>query len=299
MTGEFTGTRRQIVTGFISPGSSQEEWTVSVLFSPSPRTPSPRPSGADEPSFLRRTVRRLGGREPAVLVSVFLLLAAGLAFIKIADAVSDGETHRFDNWVLRELRTPDDPEVPIGPAWLTEVARDVTSLGGYACLILFTLIVAGFLWLNQKKHLTEMLLVSTVSGYLFSTFLKWIFQRPRPEIVPHLSEVISTSFPSGHSMNSAVVYLTLGALVAASVKRRKLKVYVLCVALVLTIAVGLSRVYLGVHYPTDVAAGWMAGLGWALLCLLVARFLQRKGQVESPGIDDAAKGRSESLKNVL
>ncbi len=232
-------------------------------------------------------VRWLGGREPAVLVTVFALLAALLAFAKIADSVADGDTANFDNRILRMLRSADDPAVPIGPRWFTEVARDITSLGGYGCLIFFTATVAGYLWIDKKRHLSEVLILSTVSGYLFSTLLKEIFQRPRPDVVPHLHYVVSTSFPSGHSMNSAVVYLTLGTLVAASVQRKRLKIYVISVALFLTFAVGISRIYLGVHYPTDVAAGWMAGIGWALLCWLIARFLQRHGQVEPPGpVDD-------------
>jgi len=231
---------------------------------------------------LRRCVAFLGGGEPAVLIASFLFLATGFAFVQIADAVTDGETNHFDNWAIRALRSPDNPAMPIGPEWLNEMMRDATALGGYGCLIFFTAAVAGYLHLDRKKHLAQVLVVSTVSGYLFSSLLKAVFQRPRPDIVPHLSYVASTSFPSGHSMNAAVVYLTLGTLLAASVQRTSLKIYVISLALFLTVTVGFSRVYLGVHYPTDIAAGWMAGIAWALLCWLVARFLQRRGQVESP-----------------
>ncbi|WP_437224599.1 phosphatase PAP2 family protein [Planctomicrobium sp. SH661] len=227
-------------------------------------------------------VRWLGGLEPATLISVLILAVAGWCFIELADSVVDGETHRFDPWLLRALRSEHDPSVPIGPRWVQELARDVTSLGGYFCLIFFTFVTAGYLWLDNKRHLSEFLIGSAVSGYIVSTLLKLFFHRPRPDVVPHLDFVVSSSFPSGHSMNSAVIYLTLGSLLAAAVARRRLKAYVIGVALALTVLVGMSRVYLGVHYPTDVLAGWMAGLVWAILCSLTAHFLQQRGTVEKP-----------------
>jgi undecaprenyl-diphosphatase len=215
------------------------------------------------------------------LVSVLIIVAGSFAFITLADEVADGDTHRFDRWMLRSMRTAADPAIPIGPPWLQEMARDATALGGYGCLIFFTLATAGYLWLDRKRHLSEFLLGSAISGYLISTLLKLFFQRPRPELVPHLSFVgTSTSFPSGHSMNAAVIYLTLGVIVAVAVGRRRLKAYVISMALLITFVVGISRVYLGVHYPTDVLAGWMAGLIWALFCFLAAKSLQRLGQVE-------------------
>jgi len=224
----------------------------------------------------------LGGREPAVLASVLVVIAAAWGFIDLADEVWWGETHKFDQWLLRALRTPEDPAIPIGPRWLMEMTRDATSLGGYFCLIFFTLVTAGYLWLDRKRHLSEFLLGSAISGYIASTLLKLFFQRPRPEVVPHLDMVSSSSFPSGHSMNAAIIYLTLGTIIATAVARKRLKAYVIGVALLITIIVGWSRVYLGVHYPSDVLAGWMAGLIWAILCWLVARALQRRGAVEKP-----------------
>jgi undecaprenyl-diphosphatase len=125
-------------------------------------------------------------------------------------------------------------------------------------------------------------LVSIVGGLLLSSGLKAMVSRPRPDVVPHLSIVYTSSFPSGHSMLSAVVYLTLGSLLAATTQQTVLRIYVLAVAVLLSVIVGVSRVYLGVHYPTDVLAGWVAGLGWALLCWLVARWMQRRRKVEQP-----------------
>ena len=111
--------------------------------------------------------------------------------------------------------------------------------------------------------------------------LKMLIDRPRPSVVPHLSQTLTTSFPSGHSMMSAVVYLTLGALLSRLVAKRRLKLYFLAVAVLLTLLTGMSRVLMGVHYPTDVLAGWAAGCVWASLCWLAARQLQRRGKIES------------------
>jgi undecaprenyl-diphosphatase len=110
--------------------------------------------------------------------------------------------------------------------------------------------------------------------------LKEFFERPRPDLVPHGAEVFTASFPSGHAMMSAVVYLTLGALLARVETGLRVKAFVLSVSVLLTVLVGISRVYLGVHWPTDVLAGWTVGAAWAVMCWLIARVLQRKGRVE-------------------
>jgi undecaprenyl-diphosphatase len=161
-----------------------------------------------------------------------------------------------------------------------EAGRDLTALGGIAVLTLTVAAVLGFLWLRKMYGAAWLVLLATSGGLIASMALKHLFQRDRPSIVPHLSIVSSSSFPSGHSMLSAVVYLTLGALLARFVEQRRMKAYFLLVALALSFLVGVSRVYLGVHYPTDVLAGWSAGLAWALACWLVARYLQRRGAVE-------------------
>jgi len=124
-------------------------------------------------------------------------------------------------------------------------------------------------------------IIATVSGAILSTVLKASFQRERPSIVPHLTETMTSSFPSGHSMLSAMVYLTLGTLLMRLTRNRRAKMYILMIAVTLAVMVGLTRIYLGVHYPTDVMAGWAAGLTWAVLCWLVESYLQRQGKVET------------------
>jgi undecaprenyl-diphosphatase len=229
---------------------------------------------------MRKVLAWLGSVDLAVLLTVLAIVAGVWAFIGVAEAVGAGSSQHLDESLLRALRDPADLEQPVGPRWLAEAGRDLTALGGLAALSLFTAAVAGYLLICRKYRALALLLAATGGGLLLSTVLKEFFHRPRPQVVPHLSYVSSASFPSGHSMLAAVVYLTLGSLLARLVEGRALKVYFVCVALLLTFLVGVSRVYMGVHYPTDVLAGWSAGLVWALVCGLVARWLQQRGAVE-------------------
>ena len=211
---------------------------------------------------MRKVVTWFGRLDLVVLLTALVILVGVWLFIAVAYGVSAGNTQRLDEGLLRSLRGPHAPEDAWGPKWLEEVGRDLTALGGVAVLCLVTAAVAGYLLLCRKYRALGLLLVATVGRVLLSTVLKDLFGRPRPTVVPHLSYVRSASFPSGHSMLSAVVYLTLGALLARLVEQRRLKVYFLSVALLLSFLVGVSRVYMGVHYPTDVLAGWSAGLAW-------------------------------------
>ncbi len=229
----------------------------------------------------------LGGHELMVLLGLLVVVAGTWGFIELADEVLEGETQAFDERVILMLRRPDDPQTsrnesedPIGPAWMWEVGRDVTALGGYAVLTLVTCAVVVFLRLDRRFAMMWFVLGAVLGGFLLTMVLKSLFARDRPDIVPHLSQVHTSSFPSGHSMMSAVVYLTLGTLLTRLVVKRRLKFYSLFVAVLLTALVGVSRVYLGVHYPTDVLAGWTAGLTWATICWLIARSLQQRGTIE-------------------
>jgi len=214
-------------------------------------------------------------------VRLLVIFLGTWAFLALAHEVRTGATQDLDERVMRTVRRADVPSVPIGPAWVPDFARDVTALGGYSVLILLVAMVAGFLQLHGKRGETRFLVGSAISGYLVGMGLKAYFVRPRPTVVAQLELAYQTSFPSGHSMMSAIIYLTLGALLtqfAGNLPR--LRIYFLLCALLLTGIVGISRVYLGVHYPTDVLAGWTAGLVWANLCALVAARLQRRGMIE-------------------
>ena len=215
------------------------------------------------------------------LLSVTLLLVGGIwAFVELADEVFDGDTRKLDETILLLLRNPADHADPLGPPWFEEVMRDLTALGGSAVLVLVSVAVVGFLLLQRKKGMAFFMTAAVTGGLLLSTLLKSLFDRPRPDLVPHDSYVMTASFPSGHSMLSAVVFLTIGGLLARYIDRRRMKAYVLLLSGLTTLLVGCSRVYLGVHWPTDVLAGWTAGACWALLCWLTALVLQRQGRVE-------------------
>ncbi|TWU38811.1 phosphatidylglycerophosphatase B [Novipirellula aureliae] len=225
-----------------------------------------------------------------LLVFLVVVLAAW-GFIELTDEVLEGSTDSFDRWAVRSLRDANDPANPLGPSWLEEAGRDVTALGGVAVLLIAIASAAGFLAIIRAYRTMIMLLVSTLSGMGASLLMKSLFARPRPDFVPHLSHVYTSSFPSGHSMMAAVVYLTLATLIATVLRHYWLRFYVIAVAVGLTMLVGISRVYLGVHYPTDVLAGWSAGLVWALACWLIIRGTKPRPERKSPWITDVSSRR--------
>ncbi len=224
---------------------------------------------------LRRLIAAAWRQEPGRLLAVLAIVAGMWVFVEVADEVIEGEHQRLDERILVALRRPGDPSRPIGPAWLADAMRDVTALGSGTVLLMTTLAVSGFLLLAGYRRRSLFVLLAAAGGVGVSVLLKELFARPRPDVVPHLAIVHTHSFPSGHSMLSAVVYLSLGVVVATAVSSRRLRAYVLLLALLMTALVGLSRMVLGVHYPTDVLAGWSAGLAWALLCWLAVHALAR------------------------
>ncbi len=236
--------------------------------------------------FLVRSLQMAADHALRLEMSVLLSIGAigGLiwAFVSIAEEVMEGETRKWDEILLMALRDSADPAKPWGPHWVQEMARDFTALGGIAVLLLLTVAAIGYLLLIGKKHSAFVVLIAVTGGQLCSSLLKTGFDRVRPDLVPHGAFVYTASFPSGHAMMSAITYLTLGALLASVHSPIRIKAYLLALALVLTLLVGVSRVYLGVHWPTDVAAGWTVGAAWALLSSLAMRWLQKRGEVERP-----------------
>ncbi|WP_375458059.1 phosphatase PAP2 family protein [uncultured Enterovirga sp.] len=231
---------------------------------------------------------RLRLNETVPLLSLGLIGLFGWGFVTLAGEVLDGETFGFDRAILLALRMPGDLSNPIGPSWMEESARDITGLGGHVILTLITVSALAYLVMTGRRHAAMLVLVAIGGGMILSALLKLGFDRPRPDLVPHGARVYTASFPSGHAMLSAATYLTLGALLARVHAERAVKLFFLGVAVALTILIGASRVYLGVHWPSDVLAGWCGGAAWAGFCQYVALLLQRKGKVEPPAIGSAA-----------
>ena len=197
-------------------------------------------------------------------------------FTTIADKVLEGDTRQFDEWLVGALRQPGNPEALRGPRWLQLGAEDITALGSPTVLGLTVLVVTGYLFLHHLYRNGLFIFTASVGGWLLNWALKQTFARTRPSIVPHLREVMSSSFPSGHALTSAAVYLTLGALLMRIAEGRLAKYYCIAIAMFVTFLVGSSRVLLGVHYPTDVLAGWVIGMSWALFCWIIERLLERR-----------------------
>ncbi|MFO8084924.1 MAG: phosphatase PAP2 family protein [Desulfobacterales bacterium] len=208
------------------------------------------------------------------LIVMIITISSLWGLVEFADRVTEKETQNVDQLILRILRESDQPIHSSDSNWLQSAVRDITSLGGYAVLALVVVVSGGYFILKRNNAPAIHLFAVLAVGTWVCNFLKVLFSRPRPDI-EHMVYVASYSFPSGHAMLSASVYLTLAILLVHMETRRQIKIYLLSLAVLMTLLVGLSRIYLGVHYLTDVLAGWLAGTAWALICLLIAQYLQR------------------------
>lgn len=237
-------------------------------------------------------MRRFGPSEMGVLVLLVLIVGGVWAFMEIADEVTEAEPVGVDKRVMDFLWK--GPSPPAGPEWLEDTARDITSLGSYTIVALLGGVVAVYFGLKRRFGLMALTVAAVAGGALVSTGLKMLFARERPSL-DHLVRVVTYSFPSGHALLSAVVYLTMGALLAHAEPRKRFKIYFMSVAALLAVLVGITRVYLGVHFPTDVLAGWIAGAVWAICCLLIAQSLRRQALAHrSTPSPDAADRDKES-----
>lgn len=216
--------------------------------------------------------------EARLLASIAVIGGLIVAFLQIADAMSKGRMEAFDRSILMVFRDPANLDQVIGPAWVHEMVRDITALGSFAVLGLIVLAVCIYLLLARRRADALLVAVTVLGGTLLSTLLKMGYARPRPDLAA-MSQQFTASFPSGHAMLSAVTFLTLGALLVRLAPTRALQVFSLAAAIFLTLLVGSSRLYMGVHYPSDVLAGWCLGTAWALLCTSVAVALQRRGAI--------------------
>jgi len=193
------------------------------------------------------------------------MAALAFVFLKLGSEVAEGDTRAFDRAILMAMRVPGNTAIPRGPSWLRESVTDLSSMGSPTVLGLILLLVAGFYICRGQPRLAAFHTSVMASGFLVVTIFKTWFDRARPDVAPHLVPVHSLSFPSGHAADSAIVYLTIAMLVQMSDAPRAIRIYLTIVAMALTVAIGLTRTYLGVHWPSDVAAGWAFGAFWAML----------------------------------
>jgi undecaprenyl-diphosphatase len=227
-------------------------------------------------------IAKLPRADARLFASLLIIAALLLGFGLLAEEVIEGDTLPFDRKLLLALRQAGNPGVQLGPPWLPEAMRDISALGSTLVLGLILLAVVGYLLLARKRAAAWLMLGSVVSGVVLNNLLKFGFARPRPDLVTPAVRVFTASFPSGHATMSAITYLTLGALLARTHSELRMRIFFMTLAGLLTVLVGVSRVYLGVHYPTDVLAGWCIGTAWAMGCWVLMTWLQRKGKVEPP-----------------
>jgi undecaprenyl-diphosphatase len=240
-------------------------------------------------SFPINILSWIGRHELTVLLAFVMIFGGIWLTVTLADGVVEGDTQETDLALMMLLREGEDADNPIGPAWVEELMRDYTALAGTGFLVL--IITAVTIYYLIQGHHKEMafLLIAVLGAFLISYLLKDIFDRPRPEFVAEGAYKYSASFPSGHALLAATTYLTLGSILAQLFTRDRLKAYVLILATIIVVLVGFTRVYLGVHYPTDVLAGWVIGTVWATMCWLGFRWLRRREANKSAEVKEEAR----------
>ncbi|WP_142849759.1 phosphatase PAP2 family protein [Telmatospirillum sp. J64-1] len=226
------------------------------------------------------------GRQDRKILLLFgvalLAVMAAMVFVAITDEVTEGGGNELDQLVLFHLRVNGDPAHLVGPHWLVTAAQDITALGSFTVVYLFSAIAIFFLMLARRFRAALLVAVSVGGGTVLSIMLKDVFSRARPDIAWHVVETATASFPSSHATSAAVAYLTLGALLARMTPRLRLKLFIMGTAILLTVMIGLTRIYLGVHWLSDVVAGWALGAAWALLCWTVTLWLQTRIRIARP-----------------
>ncbi|MGO4739370.1 phosphatase PAP2 family protein [Bosea sp. 2KB_26] len=220
---------------------------------------------------------------PRILVPV----AAAFAFLGLTLFILSGRTFAFDTGLILLFRQAGDPAAPIGPHWLPEMMRDISGLGSFVGLGFMTLAATLALWLAGYRRLANALIVNVVLATLVSTMLKIGIGRARPDIVEPTAIVFTASFPSGHAFLSAVVLLGIAGFIGLASQHRDITRLSVGLAWVLLLLIGVSRIYLGVHWPSDVLAGWCLGIAWSSLSLALAGQGTTKSEPASGGAPSA------------
>ena len=234
-------------------------------------------------TFLHRMLR-IARTEIAALTALFVVALGVMTFVEVADDMTEADGQAFDQAVLAWMQPVAGQ--PRGPWWLKEAAADLTSLGGISVLTLFAVVAITFLLLQHKRLSAALLIFGLAGGVALSEGLKALFERARPPAAYQAVETLNASFPSGHALLSTVFYLTLGVMLTRAFPRTHIKAFVLGAAMTMALLIGVTRVYLGAHWASDVFAGWCAGAAWATALWLVAYAVQRRQAVQSGGPHD-------------
>lgn len=190
-----------------------------------------------------------------LIIGLAISSAALAGFVGLGRIVAAGTTRAFDDWVLEwvaSLRSPDR----------TQTMLELSALGTNVVLVPVLAAASLFLWLARSRLSITLLWVAVAGGHVLNLILKVLYHRPRPTIVPEAQAVASASFPSGHAMSSLVAYGMVAVLIGRRVPGCAFRLFLGGIALALSLLVGASRIYLGVHYPSDVLAGYAIGAAW-------------------------------------
>jgi undecaprenyl-diphosphatase len=213
--------------------------------------------------ILKRGLAKVSGPEGLALLIWFALASALWCFFALGDEMAEGDTSAFDYGLINLLRSSGPGGEAIGPAWFNNSMRDVTALGSVTFLALMTLVVVLALLSHRKRREAVILAGTAIGAQTSIEILKFFYDRPRPAFLPHI-QAITKSFPSGHTTESTAIFLTIATVIASLEARHHAKTLAYGVATFIIVAVGFSRVYLGMHWPTDVLGGWVLGAAWAL-----------------------------------
>ena len=243
-----------------------------------------------------RFIARRAGNAYAVF-GIFLVSGTAIAvvftwaFSALAEHVRKGSTQPFDDAIMRWVGAHQT-------AWLESVMLEITALGTGTVVGMIVLIAGLFLWLNHHRHSAVLLIVATLGGMVLDNLLKIGFNRPRPQIFEWGTHAVSSSFPSGHAMSSVIVYGTVAYLAARLQRNVHARVLTFVIATIIIVMISTSRVYLGVHYPSDILAGFLIGTAWAGFCMAVLEAAQLYAKHNAPQLlaDErpAAEGASPS-----
>lgn len=218
---------------------------------------------------LKHYLPRVKGLESRVLLIWFSIASALWAFFYLGDEIGEGDTGAFDSQLVELLRTQGGD--PIGPAWFKDAMRDVTALGGFTFLLLTIIVVVLSLLFHRKRREGIILAATAIGAQTSIEIFKILYDRPRPDPVAPSLQTYTSSFPSGHTTESTAIFLSVATIIAAFELKASNKILAYSVAIFVILAIGFSRVYLGMHWPTDVLGGWVLGATWALAAWIALR----------------------------